>query len=70
MYAVNLSRRTLLEHLFALKSQGLINEYEGEGPELKVRYLITDDGLNTLRFYNKSISIMDGDETTDIESWR
>ena len=69
MYGANLSYKPLKEILQSLLDQGLIEEKIGKikDKRTKVNYLLTQKGLNVVRYYSKAKNLIEISNPKDLD---
>ena len=69
MYGANLSYKPLKGILQSLLDQGLIAEEEGriKDKRTKVKYLLTQKGLNVVRYYSKAKDLVEISNPKDLD---
>ena len=69
MYGANLSYKPLKSILHSLLDQGLIEEDEGKikDKRTKVKYILTNKGLNVVRYYSKAKDLIEISSPKDLD---
>lgn len=69
MYAANLSYQPLKHILQSLLDQGLIEEEDGKikDKRTKVKYCLTQKGLNVVRYYSKAKDLVEVSNPKDLD---
>lgn len=69
MYAANLSYKPLKNILQSLLDQGLIEEEDGriKDKRTKVKYCLTQKGLNVVRYYSKAKDLVEVSNPKDFD---
>jgi predicted transcriptional regulator len=69
MYAANLSYKPLKNILQSLLDQGLIEEEDGriKDKRTKVKYCLTQKGLNVVRYYSKAKDLVELSNPKDFD---
>ena len=69
MYGANLSYKPLKEILQSLLNQNLIDEEEGiiKDKRTKVKYILTQKGVNVIRYYSKAKDLVEISNPKDLD---